>query len=75
MKVKNTSARVINLMHVDTKLTLIPGTDEVYEVTDCPDVQWYIDRGDLAEVFVRPTAEEKPKAEEKPGKKGKTSEK
>lgn len=40
-------------MRGDTKLTLIPGTGEVYEVTDCPDVQWYIERGDLAEAFDR----------------------
>lgn len=53
MKVKNTSRRVINLMHGKVKLTLVPGTDEAVEVDDCADVQWYIDHGDLAEVAVR----------------------
>lgn len=63
MKVKNTSRRVINLMHGNTKLTLIPGTDEVYEVTDCPDVQWYVERGDLAEAFERSKSKADSKAE------------
>lgn len=53
MKVKNTSRRVIDLLRGKEKITTVPGSDEEYEVTDCPDVQWYIARGDLAEAFER----------------------
>jgi len=54
MKVKNTSRRVIDLLRGKEKITTIPGSNEEYEVTDCADVQWYIERGDLIEVFSRP---------------------
>lgn len=49
MKVKNTSKRVIKLMNGKDKVTLVPGTDDVYDVTDCADVQFYLDAGDLSE--------------------------
>jgi len=55
MKVQNTSRRVIKLMHGKDKVTLIPGTNAVYDVTDCADVQYYIEAGDLAEVVERPS--------------------
>lgn len=47
MKVKNTSKRVIKLLNGKDKVTLIPGTSDVYNVTDCPDVQFLIAAGDL----------------------------
>lgn len=53
MKVRNTSKRVIKLLNGKEKVTLIPGSEEVYEVTDCPDVQYYIGVGDLIEVVAR----------------------
>lgn len=53
MKVQNTSKRVIKLMNGKQKVTLIPGTGEVYDVTDCPDVQFYLDAGDLTEAVGR----------------------
>lgn len=53
MKVKNTSKRVIKLMNGKEKITLVPGTDDVYDVTESADVQFYIDAGDLAEAVVR----------------------
>ena len=51
MKVKNTSKRVIKLLNGADKVTLVPGTDEVYDVTDCADVQFLIAAGDLAEAY------------------------
>lgn len=53
MKVRNTSKRVIKLLNGKEKVTLIPGPEEVYEVTDCPDVQYYIGVGDLVETVAR----------------------
>lgn len=32
---------------------LIPGSEEAYEVSDCPDVQHYIGVGDLIETVTR----------------------
>ncbi len=49
MKVKNTSKRVIKLMNGKEKVTLVPGSNEAYDVTDNADVQFYLDAGDLAE--------------------------
>lgn len=54
MKVKNTSKRVIKLMHGKEKVTLVPGTEDVYDVTDNADVQFYINARDLVEVVDRP---------------------
>jgi hypothetical protein len=54
MKVKNTSKRVIKLLNGKDKVTLIPGTDEVYDVTDGADVQFLIEARDLAEVYGKP---------------------
>lgn len=53
MKVRNTSKRVIKLLNGKEKVTLIPGSDEVYEVSDCLDVQHYISVGDLIETVTR----------------------
>jgi len=53
MKVKNTSKRVIKLLNGKDKVTLLPGTEETYEVTDCADVQFLIDAGDLTEAAPR----------------------
>lgn len=53
MKVQNTSRRVIKLLNGKKKVALIPGTGEVYEVTDCADVQYYIELGELTEVSAR----------------------
>lgn len=53
MKVQNKSKRVMKLLNGKQKVTLIPGTDEVYEVTDSADVQFYIEAGDLIEVVTR----------------------
>lgn len=55
MKVQNTSKRVIKLMRGKDKVTLVPGMDEIYDVTDCADVQFYIEAGDLSEVVARPS--------------------
>lgn len=54
MKVKNTSARVIKLLNGKDKVTLIPGTDDEYTVTDCADVQFLIGAGDLIETYGKP---------------------
>lgn len=54
MKVQNTSRRVIKLMNGKEKVTLVPGTGEVYDVTDNADVQFLIDAGELTEVVARP---------------------
>ena len=56
MKVKNTSRRVIKLLNGKEKVTLIPGTDDVYDVTDSADTQAMIEAGELAEVYERPKA-------------------
>lgn len=53
MKVQNTSKRVIKLLNGKQKVTLVPGSGEVHEVTDNEDVQFYIKAGDLAEVVTR----------------------
>lgn len=53
MKVKNTSKRVIKLLNGKDKVTLLPGTDEAYEVSDSADVQFYLDAGDLTEAAPR----------------------
>lgn len=53
MKVKNTSSRVIKLLNGKEKVTLLPGSDEAYDVTECADVQFYLDAGDLAEAVSR----------------------
>lgn len=54
MKVKNTSKRVIKLLNGKDKVTLIPGTDDVYDVTDNADVQFLIEARDLVEVYGKP---------------------
>ena len=54
MKVQNTSRRVIKLMNGKEKVTLVPGTGEVYDVTDNADVQFLIEAGELTEVVARP---------------------
>lgn len=54
MKVQNTSRRVIKLMNGKEKVTLVPGTGEVYDVTDSADVQFLIDAGELTEIVARP---------------------
>lgn len=54
MKVQNTSRRVIKLMNGKEKVTLVPGTGEVYDVTDNADVQFLIDAGELTEIVTRP---------------------
>lgn len=64
MKVQNTSRRVIKLMHGKDKVTLIPGTNAVYDVTDCADVRFYIDAGDLTEIVSR-TGSKPAKVEDK----------
>ncbi|MFT0547488.1 hypothetical protein ACMHYO_14295 [Allopusillimonas ginsengisoli] len=67
MKVKNTSRRVIDLLRGKEKITTVPGSGQEYEVTDCPDVQWYIERGDLIEVYSKPGRKAKAdEGEEKP---------
>lgn len=67
MKVKNTARRTIDLMRGKEKITTIPGSGEEYEVTDSPDVQWYIQRGDLIEVYSKPGRKSKAdEGEEKP---------
>src|SRR5690625_6948395 len=53
MKVKNTSRRVIKLLNGKEKVTLVPGTDDVYDVTDSDDVQHYIEARDLIEVVAQ----------------------
>lgn len=53
MKVQNASKRVIKLLNGKQKVMLIPGTDEVYDVTDNEDVRFYIKAGDLVEVVTR----------------------
>lgn len=53
MKVRNTSKRVIKLLNGKEKVMLIPGSEEAYEVSDCPDVQHYISAGDLIETVAR----------------------
>lgn len=53
MKVKNTSKRVMKLLNGKEKVTLIPGTNEVYEVSDSDVVQFYLENGDLTEAVVR----------------------
>lgn len=63
MKVKNTSRRVIDLLRGKEKITTIPGSNEEYDVTDCADVQWYIERGDLIEVATSRKAKAEEKAE------------
>lgn len=69
MKVQNKSKRVMKLLNGKQKVTLIPGTDEVYEVTDCADVQFYIEAGDLTEVVTRP-GRKPAKADDKAGDEG-----
>lgn len=54
MKVQNTSRRVIKLMNGKEKVTLVPGTGEVYDVTDNADVQFLIEAGELTEIVARP---------------------
>lgn len=54
MKVQNTSRRVIKLMNGKEKVTLVPGTGEVYDVTDNADAQFLIEAGELTEVVARP---------------------
>ncbi|KAB1444201.1 hypothetical protein [Bordetella bronchiseptica] len=54
MKVKNTSKRVIKLLNGKDKVTLVPGTDEAYDVSDSADVQAMIKAGELAEVYGKP---------------------
>lgn len=54
MKVQNTSRRVIKLMNGKQKVTLVPGTGEVYDVTDNADAQFLIEAGELTEVVARP---------------------
>ena len=66
MKVQNTSKRVIKLLNGKEKVTLIPGTDAVYDVTDNADVQFFIDAGDLTEVVARP-GRKPAKADDKAG--------
>jgi len=53
MKVQNTSRRVIKLMNGKEKVTLVPGTGEVYDVTDNADVRFLIEAGELTEVVAR----------------------
>ncbi|MBR8654201.1 hypothetical protein KDH83_12945 [Achromobacter sp. Marseille-Q0513] len=53
MKVKNTSSRVIKLLNGKDKVTLVPGSDEAHEVTECAEVQFYLDAGDLTETAAR----------------------
>lgn len=43
---------------------LIPGSEEAYEVSDCPDVQYYISAGDLIEVVARTTGKSTTKSVE-----------
>ncbi len=64
MKVKNTSKRVIKLLNGKDKVTLIPGTDDAYDVSDSADVQAMIEAGELAEVYGKPGR--KPKDDSKP---------
>ncbi|WP_368648980.1 hypothetical protein ABRY95_13835 [Castellaniella ginsengisoli] len=66
MKVKNTSKRIIKLLNGSDKVTLVPGTDEVYDVTDCADVQFLIAAGDLAESYGKPGRRPKSEGNEKP---------
>lgn len=54
MKVKNTSKRVIKLLNGKDKVTLVPGTDDAYDVSDSSDVQAMIEAGELAEVYGKP---------------------
>ena len=49
MKVKNTSKHVIKLPNGKAKVTLIPGTGDVYDVSDSADVQAMIASGELIE--------------------------
>lgn len=60
MKVKNTSKRVIKLRNGKDKVTLIPGTDDVFDVSDCDDVQFLIAAGDLIEVAGKAVVASKP---------------
>ncbi|MGS1116016.1 hypothetical protein [Castellaniella sp. UC4442_H9] len=53
MKVKNTSRSIIKLLSGENKVTLKPGTEDVYDVDDCDDVQYLIARGDLIETTAR----------------------
>lgn len=50
MKVRNLSRHVIKLLNGKDKVTLVPGTDDVYEVSDSKDVQYLIEKGELIEV-------------------------
>lgn len=60
MKVKNTSKRVIKLLNGKDKVTLIPGTDDTFDVSDCDDVQFLIAHGDLIEVAGKAAGASKP---------------